>query len=151
MASEYTDVVAAAFMDRLCDDPTFRALGVQGLHDTDLPQATTAAEREALYPCVVFNLQAAGRVLYGNGDTIVWSPAEYQVFGIDEWESFERLVPISARIFQRLHGFNGSVTGGGYIQTCAFRRSIKLAPQGSGKPFRYLGGLYSIAARLSAS
>jgi hypothetical protein len=154
MAIEYTDVVAAFITSRLTGDSTMQSLIGTRVYDTDIPQANTEAERAAIYPCVVFNLQAAGPALYGNGDQIVWSPGDYQVFGLTESKSFTDLVPISTRITQLLHGANSALYGlfgGGYVNTCSFVHPIKAAQTDSGLSFRRLGGLFHVAARLSAS
>lgn len=147
MAAEYTDVVAAYLTERLKNDSTMTGLINGRVYDSRLPQAKDETERAALYPCVLFNLQASLPALKGNGDTIVWVPGEYQVVGMDEYfRGFTSLVPISARIQQLLHGFKGTVTGGGYINSSDWLRPIKIAEE----RFNRLGGLVRIRSRLLA-
>jgi hypothetical protein len=151
-AVDYTQVVASFLTQRLKNDPTLDALVHGRIYDSDLPQADSEAERAALYNCVMFNADSFGRAVLGNGDTIVWTPGDFRVFGIAQGRSFLPLVPISARLFQLLHGFFGPVPGGGYINSCTFLRSVKEAPPGEGGlTFRHLGILVRIRARLSAS
>lgn len=151
MASEYTDVVAAFMIQRLASDSTLSALVGGRIYDTDLPQADTEAERAALYPCVVFSLQAANPPLETIGNQIVWVPDDYQVMGLDQAKTFTTLVPIAARIRQLLRGFSGQLASdAGYINWCRFLRNIKASQQTSAGTFNRLGQLYRVAARLSA-
>lgn len=152
MASEYTDVVAAFLIQRLTGDSTLNALVGGRVYDTDLPQADTKAERDALYPCVVFNLQAANPPLETMGGPIVWVPDEYQVMGLDQAKSFTTLVPIAARIRQLVRGFSGQLADdAGYINWCKFLHNIKGSQEVGVGTFKRLGQLYRIAARLSAT
>jgi len=151
-AFEYTSVISAFLTETLRGDAVLTNLIGTRVYDSERPQAKDQAQLAALYPCVLFYIRAYSRALLGNGDNIVWVPSEAVVIGMDISLSWTRLEPIAARIYQLLHGNNGvNVTTGGYINTCTFRRPEKVPETVNDVHYKRLGGVFEIAARLSAS
>lgn len=150
--TEYTAVINAFLYETLSADADLAALVGTRIYDTNMPQATTEAEREALYPATLFYPLAFGRALRGNGTTIIWVPSEYVVIGMDVAEWWGTVEQIGARLLQLLGArSNVNVAAGGYINNCTYRRPERMTQTVNDVQYNRCGGVFEINARLSAS
>lgn len=104
----------------------------------------TRRPTSAVLPCVVFQLQAAGRDMVVLGGIRVWADMMYLVRGIAEQASYEgNLAIIADRIDVALHAKSG-VSAAGVVHTVVRERPFQLVSVIDGREFRDLGGLYRI-------
>lgn len=127
------------------------SLGSKGTHNTEIPQSNTAAARDAIYPCVFFSLDVSNRFRLGNGNHILGWPVIFQVIAYGEKKDMAKLESIADRIHLLLHGFNGSISGGGYISNCTGIQPVYRFEPGGEVTFLRVGGFFRILARSSNS
>ena len=122
-------------------DATLAGLVSTRIYNTRRPSKDTP------FPCVIFQLQAAGDDLMVLGGVRVWASLLYLVRGISEQTSYEgNLASIANRIDAVLHAQSGSATAG-TIWVCARERPFQMSEIVDGRTFAHLGGLYRIQAR----
>ena len=99
------------------------------------------------FPCVIFQMQAAGDDLLVLGGVRVWSPLLFLVRGIAEQLSNEgNLATIANRIDAVLHAQSGTATAG-TVWVAVRERPFQMSEIINGRTFAHLGGLYRIQAR----
>jgi len=122
-------------------DATLAGLVSTRVYNTRRPSATTP------FPCVIFQLQAAGDDLMVLGGVRVWANMLYLVRGIAEQTSYEGdLASIANRIDAVLHAKSGTATAG-TIWVAVRERPFQMSEIVDGRTFAHLGGLYRIQAR----
>lgn len=103
--------------------------------------------KDTPFPCVIFQLQAAGDDLLVLGGARVWANMLYLVRGIAEQPSNEgNLASIANRIDAVLHAKSGTATAG-TIWVAVRERPFQMSEIVDGRTFAHLGGLYRIQAR----
>lgn len=150
-ADEITSVPANFFYDRLGSYAPLTTAGSKGYHDIEIQQANTATERGEIYPCILIGPPVWETIAKGNGNVIIWAVGRYEVVAIGLSADFRKLEAIAAHFYPRLHGFVGSVTGGGYINSSDWIRPVRTPQTTDNITFLRVGGLYRVKARFSSS
>lgn len=150
-ADEITSVSSTFFYDRLAGYAPIQAAGSKGYHDLEIPQADTATERAALYPCVLIGPPVWEQNGKGNGNVIIWAIGNVEVVAIGLSTDFRKLEAIAKHFYPRLHGFFGDTSNGGYINSSDWIRPVRLPQTTEDVTFLRIGGLYRVKARLSST
>lgn len=122
-------------------DATLAGLVSTRVYNTRRPSTTTP------FPCVIFQLQAAGDDLLVLGGVRVWANMLYLVRGIAEQTSYEgNLASIANRIDAVLHAQSGTATAG-TVWVAVRERPFQMSEIVDGRTFAHLGGLYRVYAK----